>query len=89
MSLSQKAKDRQRIVRIGTNIWHKVLTLPLPFLTVKKLVDLEEFQRQKDELMTKLQNLEKQLECQQEKHKDEIHSLEMKDLLEKRKLRSW
>ncbi|XP_015248678.1 PREDICTED: uncharacterized protein C9orf117 homolog [Cyprinodon variegatus] len=54
---------------------------------VKKLVDLEEFQRQKDELMIKLQNLEKQLECQQEKHKDEIHSLEMKDLLEKRKLR--
>uniref|UniRef100_A0A3Q2D6B0 Cilia- and flagella-associated protein 157 n=1 Tax=Cyprinodon variegatus TaxID=28743 RepID=A0A3Q2D6B0_CYPVA len=52
----------------------------------EKLVDLEEFQRQKDELMIKLQNLEKQLECQQEKHKDEIHSLEMKDLLEKRKL---
>uniref|UniRef100_A0A3P9PPT0 Cilia- and flagella-associated protein 157 n=1 Tax=Poecilia reticulata TaxID=8081 RepID=A0A3P9PPT0_POERE len=52
----------------------------------EKLCDLEEFQRQKDELMSIGENLEKQLERQKEEHKDEIRNLEMKAQLEKRRL---
>ncbi|XP_043968015.1 cilia- and flagella-associated protein 157 [Gambusia affinis] len=51
-----------------------------------KLCDLEEFQRQKDVLMTNMENLEKELERQKEEHKDEIRNLEMKAQLEKRRL---
>ncbi|KAM4746601.1 cilia- and flagella-associated protein 157-like [Anableps anableps] len=53
----------------------------------EQLADLEEFQRQKDELTTSVENLEKQLERQKEEHEDELHSLEMKALLEKKRLR--
>uniref|UniRef100_A0A3P8SLU7 Cilia- and flagella-associated protein 157 n=1 Tax=Amphiprion percula TaxID=161767 RepID=A0A3P8SLU7_AMPPE len=53
---------------------------------VERLSSLEEFQRQKAELMSNMESLEKQLENQKEKHKDDIHSLEMKTLLEKRRL---
>uniref|UniRef100_A0A3B3ULM3 Cilia- and flagella-associated protein 157 n=1 Tax=Poecilia latipinna TaxID=48699 RepID=A0A3B3ULM3_9TELE len=53
----------------------------------EKLCDLEEFQRQNDELMSNMENLEKQLERQKEEHKDEIRNLEMKAQLEKRRLR--
>ncbi|XP_012735252.2 cilia- and flagella-associated protein 157 [Fundulus heteroclitus] len=52
----------------------------------QRLADLEELQRQKDDLMSTVENLEKQLERQREQHKDELHSLEMKVLLEKRRL---
>ncbi|XP_016524608.1 uncharacterized protein C9orf117 homolog isoform X1 [Poecilia formosa] len=52
----------------------------------EKLCDLEEFQRQNDELMSNMENLEKQLERQKEEHKDEIRNLEMKAQLEKRRL---
>uniref|UniRef100_A0A087X5Z2 Cilia- and flagella-associated protein 157 n=1 Tax=Poecilia formosa TaxID=48698 RepID=A0A087X5Z2_POEFO len=51
----------------------------------EKLCDLEEFQRQNDELMSNMENLEKQLERQKEEHKDEIRNLEMKAQLEKRR----
>ncbi|KAK5602575.1 hypothetical protein CRENBAI_008196 [Crenichthys baileyi] len=54
--------------------------------SVEKLADLEEFQRQKDDLMTNMESLEKQLERQKKERKEEIHSLEMKALLEKRRL---
>ncbi|XP_022050738.1 cilia- and flagella-associated protein 157 isoform X2 [Acanthochromis polyacanthus] len=53
---------------------------------VERLSSLEEFQRQKEELMSNMESLEKQLENQKEKHKDDIHSLEMKTLLEKMRL---
>lgn len=35
--------------------------------------------------MSSLESLEKQLASQKEEHKDDIHSLEMKALLEKRR----
>uniref|UniRef100_A0A1A7XF68 Cilia- and flagella-associated protein 157 n=1 Tax=Iconisemion striatum TaxID=60296 RepID=A0A1A7XF68_9TELE len=50
------------------------------------LADLDEFQRQKEDLMTNLDHLEKQLEHQEEEHKDQIHDLEMKVLLETKRL---
>ncbi|XP_047216061.1 cilia- and flagella-associated protein 157-like [Girardinichthys multiradiatus] len=53
---------------------------------VEKLADLEEFQRHKDDLMTNMESLEKQLERQKKERKEEIHNLEMKALLEKRRL---
>jgi len=54
---------------------------------VERLAGLEEFQEQREELVSNMESLEKQLACQKERHKDEIHSLEMKVLLEKRRLR--
>ncbi|XP_072243448.1 cilia- and flagella-associated protein 157-like [Leuresthes tenuis] len=53
---------------------------------VERLAGLEEFQKQREELVSNMESLEKQLACQKERHKDEIHSLEMKVLLEKRRL---
>lgn len=52
-----------------------------------KLAGLEEFQKQKEQLMSKMESLEKQLADQKEEHRAEIHSLEMKALLEKQRLR--
>ncbi|XP_063346728.1 cilia- and flagella-associated protein 157-like [Pelmatolapia mariae] len=53
---------------------------------VERLASLEAFQGQKEEMMSSLESLEKQLASQKEEHKDDIHSLEMKALLEKRRL---
>lgn len=50
-----------------------------------RLADLEEFQKQKEQLMSNMESLEKQLSSQEEKHKATIHSLEMKALLEKKR----
>ncbi|XP_005451606.1 cilia- and flagella-associated protein 157 [Oreochromis niloticus] len=52
----------------------------------ERLASLEAFQEQKEEMMSSLESLEKQLASQKEEHKDDIHSLEMKALLEKRRL---
>uniref|UniRef100_A0A668U936 Cilia- and flagella-associated protein 157 n=1 Tax=Oreochromis aureus TaxID=47969 RepID=A0A668U936_OREAU len=52
----------------------------------ERLASLEAFQEQKEEMMSSLECLEKQLASQKEEHKDDIHSLEMKALLEKRRL---
>ncbi|XP_069034602.1 cilia- and flagella-associated protein 157-like [Embiotoca jacksoni] len=52
----------------------------------EKLSRLEEFQKEKETLMSNMESLEEQLTCQKEAHKDDIHSLEMKALLEKRRL---
>uniref|UniRef100_A0A3Q2V521 Cilia- and flagella-associated protein 157 n=1 Tax=Haplochromis burtoni TaxID=8153 RepID=A0A3Q2V521_HAPBU len=52
----------------------------------KRFASLEAFQGQKEEMMSSLESLEKQLASQKEEHKDDIHSLEMKALLEKRRL---
>ncbi|XP_040011891.1 cilia- and flagella-associated protein 157-like [Xiphias gladius] len=51
-----------------------------------RLASLEEFQRQKDKLMSDKESLEKQLEIQKEEHKADVHSLEMKALLEKKRV---
>lgn len=60
---------------------------PSPPLQVVKLAGLEEFQKQKEEMMSNMESLEKQLTSQKEKHKADVHSLEMKALLEQKRLR--
>ncbi|KAF7648409.1 hypothetical protein LDENG_00157520, partial [Lucifuga dentata] len=52
-----------------------------------QLADLEEFQEQKEQLMSDLESLEKQLANQKEEHKVTIHSLEMNALMEKERLK--
>ncbi|XP_061585880.1 cilia- and flagella-associated protein 157 [Cololabis saira] len=51
----------------------------------ERLAALEEFQPQRDELLSNVASLEKQLALQTEEHKDEIHSLEMKTLMERKR----
>ncbi|XP_040898799.1 cilia- and flagella-associated protein 157 [Toxotes jaculatrix] len=51
-----------------------------------RLASLEEFQKQKEQVMSNMESLEKQLANQKEEHKADIHNLEMKALLEKRRL---
>ncbi len=51
-----------------------------------KLAGLEEFQKQKEQLMSKMESLEKQLANQKEEHRAEIYSLEIKEQLEKQRL---
>ncbi|TKS77927.1 Cilia- and flagella-associated protein 157 [Collichthys lucidus] len=53
---------------------------------VARLAGLEEFQKQKEELISNMESLEKQLTSQKEKHKADVHSLEMKALLEQKRL---
>lgn len=60
---------------------------PLLLLQVAKLASLEEFQKQKEQLTSNMESLEKQLVSQEEEHKAAIHSLDMKALLEKKRLR--
>ncbi|XP_070759876.1 cilia- and flagella-associated protein 157-like [Enoplosus armatus] len=51
-----------------------------------RLASLEEFQKQKEQLTSNMQSLEEQLAGQKEEHKAAVHSLEMKALLEKKRL---
>ncbi|XP_071340021.1 cilia- and flagella-associated protein 157-like [Trachinotus anak] len=53
---------------------------------VARLASLDEFQKQKEQLISNMESVEKQLATQREEHKADIHSLEMKALLEKRRL---
>ncbi|KAM3611664.1 uncharacterized protein V6R79_022185 [Siganus canaliculatus] len=53
---------------------------------VTRLSDLEEFQKQKKQMVVNMAFLETQLSNQKEEHKAATHSLEMKMLLEKRRL---
>ncbi|XP_056232195.1 cilia- and flagella-associated protein 157-like [Seriola aureovittata] len=53
---------------------------------VARLASLEEFQKEKEQLMSNMASLEKQVAIQKEEHKADIHNLEMKALLEKRRL---
>ena len=52
-----------------------------------RLDDLEEFQKKKEQLLLNLANLEQQLVDQEEEHKDAIHNLEMKVLMEQTRWR--
>lgn len=54
-------------------------------LTGAQLASLEEFQKQKEQLVSNMESLEKQLAIQKDEHKTDIHNLEMKALLEKRR----
>nr|XP_040050733.1 cilia- and flagella-associated protein 157-like [Gasterosteus aculeatus aculeatus] len=51
-----------------------------------RLAGLEEFQRQKERLTSNMESLEKQLASREEQHRAALHSLEMKALLEKKRL---
>ncbi|XP_070820786.1 cilia- and flagella-associated protein 157-like [Chaetodon trifascialis] len=51
-----------------------------------QLAGLEEFQKQKEQLMSNMESLEKQLVGQKKDHKAAIHSVEMKALLEQKRL---
>ncbi|XP_029295998.1 cilia- and flagella-associated protein 157-like [Cottoperca gobio] len=51
-----------------------------------RLASLEEFQKQREQLMSNMESLEKQLASQKEEYKAAIHSLEMKALLENKRL---
>ncbi|XP_029016774.1 cilia- and flagella-associated protein 157 [Betta splendens] len=51
-----------------------------------RLAGLEEFQQQKEQLMAKVETLETQLAQQEVEHKTNIHNLEMKALLENKRL---
>ncbi|KAK5859406.1 hypothetical protein PBY51_020961 [Eleginops maclovinus] len=51
-----------------------------------RLAALEEFQEQREQLMSHMESLEKQLANQKEEHKVTIHSLEMKALMDKKRL---
>ncbi|XP_054466158.1 cilia- and flagella-associated protein 157-like [Anoplopoma fimbria] len=51
-----------------------------------RLAGLEEFQKQKEQLTSNVESLKEQLASQEEKHKAAIHDLEMKALLEKKRL---
>lgn len=68
----------------GLSVKYRLSSLPL-LPPVERLSSLEEFQKQKDKLMSHMESLEKQLAAQREEHKDDIHSLEMKALLEKKR----
>ncbi|XP_017288606.1 cilia- and flagella-associated protein 157 [Kryptolebias marmoratus] len=51
----------------------------------QRLAVVEEFLTQKEELISNMEDLKKQLDLQQEKHKEELHGLETKALLERRR----
>lgn len=53
---------------------------------VEKLASLEEFQKLKEQLKSNMESLENQLARQKEEHKAAIHSLEMKALMERKRL---
>ncbi|XP_047197215.1 cilia- and flagella-associated protein 157 [Hippoglossus stenolepis] len=50
------------------------------------LASLEEFKRQREQLTSNMESLEKQLTSQEEKHTADLHNLEMTVLLEKKRL---
>lgn len=53
---------------------------------VERLADLEGFQKEKGQVMSKMKTMEKQLVSQEEEHHAAIHRLEMEVLMEKERL---
>lgn len=53
---------------------------------MERLADLEVFQRQKEQLMSQMKTMEKQLASQEEEHQAAIHRLEIEVLMEKERL---
>lgn len=53
---------------------------------MERLAGLEEFQRHKEQLMAKMETMEKQLVHQEEEHQATIHRLEIEVLMEKARL---
>uniref|UniRef100_A0A672JES8 Cilia- and flagella-associated protein 157 n=1 Tax=Salarias fasciatus TaxID=181472 RepID=A0A672JES8_SALFA len=49
------------------------------------LAGLQQFQEQREELMGRVESMEKQLASQKVEHRDDVHSVEMKALMEKRR----
>lgn len=52
-----------------------------------RLSGLEELQKRSEQLTANIESLEKELACQKEEHKAEIHNQEMRVLQEKWRLR--
>ncbi|KAM7391135.1 hypothetical protein PAMP_021849 [Pampus punctatissimus] len=76
----QHSQQRQQLHECNDELTEENMTL------AARLANLEEFQQQKEQLMSNMESLEKQLSSQEEEHKAAIHSLEMKALLEKNRL---
>lgn len=53
---------------------------------MERLADLEVFQSQKEQLMSKMKAMEKQLLSEEEEHQAAIHRLEIEVLMEKERL---
>lgn len=53
---------------------------------MERLADLEVFQRQKEQLMSQMKTMEKQLASQEEEYQAAIHRLEIEVLMEKERL---
>lgn len=64
--------------------WSLLLSPPLQ---AARIDGVEEFLKHKEQLMSNMESLEKQLASQKEEYKAVIHSLEMKALMEKKRLR--
>lgn len=54
-------------------------------MLVEKLVHVEQFLKERDQLMANLEALTKQLSRQEEEHKGVLHTMDMKALLEKKR----
>ncbi|KAK2838070.1 hypothetical protein Q5P01_015282 [Channa striata] len=76
----QHQQLRQELLQRIEELTKENLTL------VARLDSLEEFQKQKEQLMSNMESLEKQLASQKEEHRNHIHNVEMKSLLEKKRL---
>ncbi|XP_074527006.1 cilia- and flagella-associated protein 157-like [Halichoeres trimaculatus] len=88
----QAAEEERETMELQNNQLREELQDRIKELTAEnvtlaaKLESLDEFQRMKEELKSNMASLEKQLTSQEEEHKADIHSLEIKVLLEKKKL---
>nr|XP_061783391.1 cilia- and flagella-associated protein 157-like [Nerophis lumbriciformis] len=75
----QLARERQEVVERSDELAEQNVKL------VARLTAVEEFERQKEQTMSKMVSLEKQLTNQEEAHAAAVHAVEMKALLEKRR----
>ncbi|XP_020507028.2 cilia- and flagella-associated protein 157 [Labrus bergylta] len=89
----QEAADQDRdtlqlqISQLRKELLDQIKELTTENMTLAGRLDsLTEFRKQKEQLMSTVESMEKQLTSQEEEHKADIHSLEMKVLLEKRRL---
>ncbi|XP_061880408.1 cilia- and flagella-associated protein 157-like [Entelurus aequoreus] len=78
----QLARERQEVVERSDELAEQNAKL------VARLTAVEEFERQKEQMMSKMAALEKQLTNQEEAHAAALHAVEMKALLEKSRLAS-
>eukprot|EP00066_Takifugu_rubripes_P024977 XP_011614243.1 PREDICTED: uncharacterized protein C9orf117 homolog isoform X2 [Takifugu rubripes] len=86
---AQEDRDAQEMLhnRLMQELQHQVTELTTENETLDgRLSDLEEFQRDKDQLRFKMATMEKQLVSQEEEHQAALHRLEIDVLMEKERL---